>query len=43
MAALRHVGFHFRAQFLTHVARELSRWFAAYSHEERTIYSMESD
>ena len=33
----------FRSLFLTHVARELSRWFAAYSHEERTIYSMETD
>ncbi len=33
----------FRSRFLTHVARELSRWFAAYSHDERTLYSMESD
>jgi hypothetical protein len=33
----------FRSLYLTHVARELSRWFAAYSHDERTIYSMESD
>lgn len=32
----------FRSIFLTHVARELSRWFAAYPHDER-IYSMESD
>jgi hypothetical protein len=32
----------FRALFLNHVARDLSRWFAAYSHDER-MYSMESD
>jgi hypothetical protein len=32
----------FRALFLRHMTRELSRWFSPYTHDEK-IYSMESD
>ena len=32
----------FRAQFLNRVARDLSRWFAAYANDER-MHDMETD
>ena len=32
----------FRAAFITRVARDLSRWFAAYAHDEH-IHDMETD